>query len=120
MKTRHTLTRLALVLSLALFLTSGSNGSAEEPGPRSFLKVGSDYQITFPGSGISNVKILEHVGGQWFRVEYLRINHVFDGRPAVAVNPASGEKPIERWINFANVLSVGEAKEPEKKEPETK
>ena len=121
MKTRHTLTRLAIALSIALFLPPRPSVSAEEPGTLSFLKVGSSYHVTFSGATVvwNTVKILEPAGGQWFRVEVFPTRTL--GAPGGDGTRATpDQKPYERWINFANVLSVNEAKEPEKKEPEKK
>jgi hypothetical protein len=119
MKTRHTFSRLAIALSIALFLSPRSSVSAEEPGTLSFLKVGSSYHVIYSGSTVRNtVKILEPAGGQWFRVEVLptRLGSV----AADGTRATSAQKPYERWIIFANVLSVNEAKELDMKEPEKK
>ena len=120
MKTRHTLTRLAVALSIALFLPPRSSVFAEEPGNLSFLKVGSSYNVTYSGTTLRNtVKIIEPAGGQWFRVEVLaRKGPVMPGEDGTRA--ASDQKPYERWINFSNVLSVGEAKEIDKKEGQKK
>jgi hypothetical protein len=120
MKTRHILCRLAVALSIALFLPPRSRVSAEEPGTLSFLKVGSSYHVTYSGATVRNtVKILEPAGGQWFRVEIVTTGRLVS--PGVAEARATpDQKPYERWINFANVVSVNETKEPDKKEPEKK
>ena len=106
MNSRSTTPCLAIALSIALLLSSRSGVTAEETGA-TFLKVGSFYQISSVGASEPRiVKILEPAGGQWYRVEAHR------------VLPAAFS--YEGWINFANVLSVTETKEPEKKEPEKK
>jgi len=110
MNSRHTTPCLAIALSIALLLSSRSGVNAEEAGA-TFLKVGSFYRIVSVGavSEPRSVKILEPAGGQWYRVETVR------SRPA-----GDGTSSYEQWINFANVLSVTEIKEPEKTEPEKK
>ena len=114
MKTPHTLTRLAVALSIALFLPLRSNVSAEEPGTLSFLKVGSSYNVTYSGATVrTTVKIIEPAGGQWFRVEVLARNKG-PVVPSADGTATSDQKPYERWINFANVVSVSEAKETDK------
>jgi hypothetical protein len=104
MKTRHALPCLAVALSLAIFLSLYSSVLAEEPETLSFLKVGRSYDVAYSGASLRNtVKILAPAGGQWFRVEV-----------APRRGGAPGEKPeqpYERWVNFANVVSVKEAQE---------
>jgi hypothetical protein len=116
MKTRRRLNRLAIALSLALLVLPRSSISAEEPGALPFLKVGSSYTVVYSGTNESDrLKILEPAIGQWFRVEV-------SGRRILGVPTAlpSQLPPYEAWFNFANVLSVREVKEPEKKDTEKK
>jgi len=120
MKTRHALTRLAVAFSIVLFLPPHSSVSAEEPGTLSFLKVGSSYHVTYSGATVRNtVKILEPAGGQWFRVAIVTTGRLVSPG-GEGTRTMSDQKPNERWINFANVVSVSEAKEPDKQEPEKK
>ena len=106
MNTRHTIPCLAIALSLALFLPLRSSVGAEESG-LGFLRVGSSYRIISVREGSTEtVKILAPAGGQWFRVE------------ASSLRP--DKLAYEKWINFANIVSVTEIKEPPKKEPERK
>jgi hypothetical protein len=74
----------------------------------SFLHIGDIYEINYissaPGGFPLTVKILENVGGGWFRVGYM------SGTPGPL--PAKGEgqsitwKHDEMWLNFSIVSSV--------------
>ena len=115
MKSRHTLTRLVVALSLVLLLPPHPIVAADEPGTLPFLKVGSSYDVIYVGDTVrATVKILEPAGAQWFRVEVLPTRKLVVSREGGAPG-AAVEKPHERWINFANVRSVAEAVEPAKK-----
>jgi hypothetical protein len=109
MDTRHKVPYLAIALSIGLLLPLCPS-FAEETGLLPFLKIGRIYQIkSLDTTARSTVKILEPAGGQWVRVEYYTSQPQPDGKDAQ-----------EAWINFANVVSVREFKEPAKTEPEKK
>ena len=109
MNARHKVPYLAIALSIGLLLPSCPS-FAEETGLLPFLKIGRIYQIKYlDPTARSTVKILEPAGGQWVRVEY------YTSRPQ-----PNGKQAQEAWINFANVVSVREFKEPDKAELEKK
>jgi hypothetical protein len=105
MKPRHRIPCLAIALSIGILIPLRPSFAAEETGLLPFLKIGRIYQIVIDGAG-HTVKILEPAGGQWIRVEYLY---------APQLDPTQ-----KAWIIFANVGSVLEVKEPDKKQPEKK
>ncbi len=105
---------LGLVLGL---LIAGSSAARAAGGDGDFIKLGATYyiwtgtgapvpfQTTHSGNGsTATVKIIQEGKGQWYWVE-------FDADDV----PASGSVTIykkRRWVNFAQVLGVELADEP--------
>jgi hypothetical protein len=106
--------RAIIGLVLALFLAGGSLRASD---PNSFLKIGATYYIwaaqgspvpfqpTHSGNGsTATVKIIQYGTNQWYWVEF-DVDDV----------PANGTVTIykhRRWVNFAPILGLELAEDP--------
>jgi len=81
--------------------------SAATAEPRTFLKIGNTYRITTAPAGDAAgvpgnvVKVREHVGGGWCRVECFVVI-IRDGKRMLTRRSDSS------WINMAHVISATE------------
>jgi hypothetical protein len=94
-------------LVAAVVVLAVTAARASSPSIPSFVKVGKSYLITLPTTVDKDrtqiVEIVSAAGGGWFRVISYPI------RDTATKSPAALTNPTEKWVNFAQVVTVTEA-----------